>query len=591
MHFFLKTIYLYSNHLLKLYKEVVMLKKLIVHNFALIEYLDLDFSKPLSVITGETGSGKSLVLDALSSVLGGRCNTQNIRSGAKKYQIEALIDLSKNPKAIEWLEEKGFFHENKEIIIKKELSTDGKSRIQIGTSLAPYQYLKEFSSFISEIHRQNDQLYILDKNTQLELLDELAQTNSLKNEVKEGFKTYITLKRRLDELEKLRAEKLKLIDLRKYQIKEIEEADLKDEEEDLLIKEENLLINGEKLIENYNIILNSMYNFEGSILSLFSPILNSAEKICLINPEFQANKEEFNDIYIRLKELNNTISDEMEEIFFSPERLDFVQARIDTINKLKKKYGSSIKEIYKFKKEAEKELDTLVSSDEQYESLRTQLEKILEHLSDLSVKLSKQRRNAIPDMEIQLQEEFAKLGMKDAKLQVALRWEESVDGEIKSGNKTYMLNESGLDKVEFYFTANTGEKPRPLRKIASGGEISRVMLALKSIIDQNVEEKILIFDEIDSGIGGETANHVGEKLRQISENHQVILITHLQQIAAIGLEHIKVEKEVVKGRTVSKIRLLENKERAEELAKMISGNYVTKGALDHAKELLFQKAV
>ncbi|MCB1193813.1 MAG: DNA repair protein RecN [Leptospiraceae bacterium] len=568
-----------------------MLKKLIVHNFALIEYLNLDFDKTLSVITGETGSGKSLVLDALSSVLGGRCNTQNIRSGAQKYQIEALVDVSKSPKAIQWLEEKGFSYENGEVIIKKELSLDGKSRIQIGTSLAPFQYLKDFGALIAEIHRQNDQLYILDKNTQLEILDNFALTNALKNEVSESFKTYITLKNRLEELENLRTEKLRNIDLRKYQIEEISDADLKSDEEDSLLKEENLLINGEKLIENYNVILNSMDISEGSIISLFAPILNSSEKITLINPEFQVNKEEFNDIYIRLKELYNTICDEMEEIFFSPERLDFVQSRIDLINRLKKKYGKTIKEILNFKKEAESELETLLSSNEQYDSLKNQLNKVIDHLSELSVKLSKQRRNAIPEMEIELQKEFAKLGMKDAKLQVVLRWEESSDGEVQNGNKTYLLNETGLDKVEFYFTANTGEKPRPIRKIASGGEISRVMLALKSIMGRDGYEKILIFDEIDSGIGGEVANNVGEKLKQISEDHQVILITHLQQIAAIGAEHIKVEKEVVKGRTVSKVRQLKTKERAQELAKMISGENITKGALEHAKELLFQKAV
>ncbi|MCP5495110.1 MAG: DNA repair protein RecN [Leptospiraceae bacterium] len=568
-----------------------MLKKLIVHNFALIEYLNLDFDKTLSVITGETGSGKSLVLDALSSVLGGRCNTQNIRSGAQKYQIEALVDVSKSPKAIQWLEEKGFSYENGEVIIKKELSLDGKSRIQIGTSLAPFQYLKDFGALIAEIHRQNDQLYILDKNTQLEILDNFALTNAMKNEVSESFKTYITLKNRLEELENLRTEKLRNIDLRKYQIEEISDADLKSDEEDSLLKEENLLINGEKLIENYNVILNSMDISEGSIISLFAPILNSSEKITLINPEFQVNKEEFNDIYIRLKELYNTICDEMEEIFFSPERLDFVQSRIDLINRLKKKYGKTIKEILNFKKEAESELETLLSSNEQYDSLKNQLNKVIDHLSELSVKLSKQRRNAIPEMEIELQKEFAKLGMKDAKLQVVLRWEESSDGEVQNGNKTYLLNETGLDKVEFYFTANTGEKPRPIRKIASGGEISRVMLALKSIMGRDGYEKILIFDEIDSGIGGEVANNVGEKLKQISEDHQVILITHLQQIAAIGAEHIKVEKEVVKGRTVSKVRQLKTKERAQELAKMISGENITKGALEHAKELLFQKAV
>ncbi|MBE7411476.1 MAG: DNA repair protein RecN [Leptospiraceae bacterium] len=568
-----------------------MLKRLVVKDFALIENLDLNLTDGLTAITGETGSGKSLVLDSLASVLGGRCNTMNIRTGAKKYQIEAIFDISNKPEAKDWLKEKGFDSENGEVILRKELHSDGKARIQIGGSLAPLQHLREFGQILAEVHRQNDQLFLLDKSKQLGILDNFANLVNLKKCVKENFHTYKAIKKRLDELSKNEEEEKKRIDLLKFQIEEIDNAKLKEGEEENLQREESLLIFGEKASENYNTITYLLEDSEESIFRSFSKVISSAEKISSIHPDFNGKKEELIEIFTRLKEIYMEISDEKDEVFFSEDRLESIQNRLSEIGKLKKKYGKSIPEILEYRKRILSDLENSLTREESISSLNAELMNSCGVLSSQSVKLSQLRREAIANFEHEFQKELSEIGMKDAKLQIVLRWELSPEGEIAEGGKRYIVTEEGLDQIEFYFSANQGEKPRPLRKIASGGEMSRVMLSLKVILEKDNSNKLLIFDEIDSGLGGETASIVAEKLKKISEENQVVLITHLQQIAAVGIDHWKVEKEVQNGRTFTKVTALPNSKRIEELAKMISGENITKGAMEHAKELLKKKAV
>ncbi|HMV43545.1 MAG TPA: DNA repair protein RecN [Leptospiraceae bacterium] len=567
-----------------------MLKLIKIKDFALIESLELELDKEMVAITGETGVGKSLLLDAISSLMGSKCNTMNIRSGAKKYQLEAIYDISKNPKAIEWLNEKGIEHDGLEIYLKKELFSDGKSRIQIGGSLAPSQFLKELGSLLSEIHRQNDQLFLLEKSMQLEYLDGYAGLTSLKKEVSERFKTYQTLKNRISEIDKMSSDKNHRIEILKYQIKEIQSAKLQLGEEEELLQDEQMLIHGEKIVENYNLIADLLNEGEENILKSFSKILNAADKIETVTKDFSTNRNQLYEIYEQLKDISHTVIDQKDEIFFSSDRLSIVQNRLDEINKLKRKYGKDISAILDFLEKAKIELESLEISSDEVISLQKELDSMRDNLTNLAVKLSHLRRDSILKLESDLQKEFQLLGMKDAKLQIVMRWEQAIDGEVTDGGKKYILNENGLDQIDFYFSANQGEKPRPLRKIISGGEMSRVMLAMKTILGNNNEPRLLVFDEIDAGIGGEVAYRVADKLKSISEKNQVLLITHLQQIAAVSDCHIKVEKDIMNGRTFTIARKISDSERAKELAKMIAGEHITKGALDHAKELL-KKAV
>jgi DNA repair protein RecN (Recombination protein N) len=567
-----------------------MLKLIKIKDFALIESLEIELESGMASITGETGVGKSLILDAISSLMGSKCNTMNIRSGAKKYQLEAIFDISKNSKAIDWLTEKGIESDGNEVYLKKELFTDGKSRIQIGASLAPAQFLREFGILLAEVHRQNDQLFLLEKSMQMEYLDTYSGLTSLKKEVSERFKTYQTLKNRISEIDKSSEEKNRRVDLLKYQITEIKAAKLEENEEDELLKDEHLLIHGEKAMENYNLVAELLSEGEDNILKSFSRILNSADKIESFNKDFAVSRSELYEIYDRLKDISHTVIDEKDEIFFSSDRLAVVQKRLDEINKLKRKYGKDISEILKFLQKAELELETLEISSEEVQSLQGELNSVRDNLTSLAVKLSHLRRESILKLESDLQKEFQLLGMKDAKLQIVMRWEQAIDGEITESGRKYMIGENGLDQIDFYFSANQGEKPRPLRKIISGGEMSRVMLALKAILGNSAESRLLVFDEIDAGIGGEVAYRVADKLKSISTKNQVLLITHLQQIAAASDCHIKVEKEIANGRTFTTARKISKSERANELAKMIAGEHITKGALDHARELL-KKAV
>jgi DNA repair protein RecN (Recombination protein N) len=562
-----------------------MLKFLKIKDFALFEEVSLEGESGLLSITGETGSGKSLLLDALCSILGGKCNTLNIRSGQKKYQIEAIFSLNESAKT--YLEEKGIDYENDEIYLKKELFSDGKSRVQIGSSLAPSSFLRELGVHLSEIHRQNEQYFLLERSTQLDYLDQFASLYPIRKEFSERFKTYQTLKKRVEEMSLSSDEKKKRVELLRYQIQEIQSARLLEGEEEQLIKDEKLLLHGEKAMENYSLISELLAEAESSVLSSLSKILNSSDRIASIHPEFESSRQEFYQVYDKLKDLSHQVLDEKDEIFFSEERLSLVQDRLDTYSKLKKKYGADFFEIQSFLKKAEMELDSLIHSEEEIHSLEEKLESARKKMTELAVQLSNLRRESIIQLESKLGREFEELGLKGAKLQIVMRWEQALEGELSEGDKKYLVTDKGLDQIDFYFNANPGEKPKPLRKIISGGEMSRVTLAIKSILGN---KKLLVFDEIDSGVGGETAFLLADKLKKISRTSQVILITHSQQIAALSDLHFVVEKENSNNRTVSKVRLITDENRASALAKMISGDTITKGALEHAKELL-KKAV
>lgn len=568
-----------------------MLRRLRIKDFALIESLDLDFQSTMISITGESGSGKSLLLDALSSILGGKCNTLNIRSGAKRYQIEALFDVSRIPEVKTWLAEKGIGIEENELILRKELNLEGKSRVQINSALAPTQYLKELGLFLSEIHRQNEQGSLLERERQLELLDLYAGLEKEKKELRNVFYSYRNLKSRLQEVEMGESDKQRKLDLFRFQLEEIEKADLSEKEESQLLQEEKLLVHAEKIAENLGFAEELLSENEQGVLVSLSKAQHFLEKISHLRPELANLAGDMMEAYHELKEIHSTILEELDGLDYSYDRLSEVQKRLDEIGRIKKRFGRSIPEILEYKEKISQDLDALESGEEFVGSLRQNLDKERVVLADLATQLSNRRRKAISDLEAEVQKELDDLGMKDSRLQVVMRWESSPEGDISEGGKKYFVHESGLDTVDFYFSANPGEKPRPLRKIASGGEVSRIMLAFKKILGSRDRGKLLLFDEIDAGISGEAALQVAGKLRNISQNHQILLITHQQSIAAASQEQIVVQKAVLQGRTLSTARKLGEENRATELAKMISGNQITQGALDHARELLKKVAI
>jgi len=573
-------------------QETRMITHLKIRDFALLESLDLDLKTGLAVFTGESGSGKSLVFDSIASLLGGRCTTANIRTGKEKYSIQAIINLTEHPVAKEYLEKQGFQREGEEIILTKELYKDGKARVKIGDSLASTAHLREFGKCIAEVHSQNEQLFLLEKSHQLEFLDRFAHLESMRAKVKLSLQNFRHWKEKLNGFDETLLYSKKRRETLNFEIDEIESISPKEGEDESLLREEQFLANGEKLAENYRYILNEMIEKENSILKVFPSLLHSVEKISQLLPEKQALREEWEDIYDRLKILKATIREEEEELFFSPDRLDMVQTRLQELNKLKKKYGAEVPEILTQLEEKKSELEkwTMEAGDRDF--LSQKYDQSLIELKELVFQLSRARRNALSSFEDEVQKELMDLGMEGAKLQVVLRWEENPEGEVEEGSKLYYLSETGLDQIEFYFSANVGEKPRPLRKVASGGELSRVMLALRSALGKlSPAPQILILDEIDTGLGGEAATSLASKIKKLSRSSQILLITHTQQIAAVADEHVRIEKQTANGRTTAFAKILSFEERKRELARMIGGKQLTQGVLKAATDLLQKKAV
>lgn len=566
-----------------------MLKKLKIKDFALIEDMDLDFLDGTTAITGETGSGKSLVLDALASILGAKCNTMNIRQGAKKYQIEVVFDIKNNREVQAWLTEKGIPF-TQEIALRKELNLEGKSRIQINEALAPTQLLKELGGLIAEVHRQGEQHSLLEKEKQLEFLDLYADTGQFKKEFKKVFHKYKSTKQKIIDLERKEEEKNSRMELFQYQMEELRKLNLKDGEEEILLEEEKILLQGEKVSSHLSYIHEALGGGEENAISIFPKIIFSLEKVQSIQPEYGQWKEEFAEIHLSLKRLHSRILEEAEDIFFSAERLETVQNRLDEIAKIKKKYGKDLEDLRDYQKNLELEFERIQENGDELSQLKEKLHALQKEVSEKAAELSGRRKSAIPKMEKEITEEFQLLGMKESKLQIVMKWESSQDGEIGEGDRKYYITENGLDQVDFYFSANPGEKPRPLRKIASGGEMSRVLLALKSLLGIRLPGRLLIFDEIDTGISGEVSVKVAEKLNTLSRTHQILLITHQQVIAAKSKNQIKVSKHSTGGRTLTLAAPVRGEERAEELAKMIAGEKITRGALEHARELLKKEA-
>ncbi|TGM81898.1 DNA repair protein RecN [Leptospira mtsangambouensis] len=568
-----------------------MITHLKIKDFALFESLELSLADGLSVFTGESGAGKSLIFDALASLFGGRCSTANIRQGKDRYSLQAVLSLTGQNLAKDYLMEQGFRYTGDEIVITKELMKDGKARVKIGESLASTTHLRELGKTMAEIHSQNEQLFLLEKSNQLEFLDRFGNLESLKFKFKSALQQYRHWKQKLTDFEETRRSMIKRKEILEYEIEEIESISPKEGEDESLTTEESLLANGEKLAENYRLVLEELTEKENSILKVFPTLIHAIQKISILIPEKKEMLEEWEEVYDRLKSLKSVIREEEEELFFSPERLDMVQSRLQDIKKLKKKYNVSLAEINLLLEEKKAELERWNEQAGDEDFLRIKKDQCLAEMKELGFQLSKLRRNVISQFEEEVQKEMVDLGLEGGKLQVVLRWEENPDGEVEEGSKSYFLSESGLDQIEFYFSANPGEKPRPLRKVASGGELSRVMLALRSVLGKQAPSpQMLVLDEIDTGLGGEAAEAMAVKLKKLARNSQILLITHTQQVAASGDHQIKIEKRQEGGRTVSSASVLDFEERKRELARMIGGKQVTSAVLKAATDLLMKKA-
>ncbi len=538
-----------------------MISTLHIKNIGIIEDLSIDLNNGFNVLTGETGAGKTLIIDSLSLACGSRFSKEIIRKGESYCLVELNIYLPQNENSIDG-----------NIIVSREIHTNGRSSCKINGRLVTVNELKDFMKKIIDIHGQNDNQTIMSKSEHIKYLDNFIGKNIL-NEKEEYFNLYIKyneIKKELKENYGDEKEKQRRLDLLKYQFNEIENANLKVDEENNLEIERKKMMNSEKIFSSLNEV---DANLSDAVIDGINASIKALEKIEDIDDEYRAKLSALKNIYYDVQELARDISGMNENMSFDEEQRNEIEKRLDYIYDLKRKYGNSVQEILDYKKQVEDEIYKIENMEAHNEKLKSELEKIKIEMLKKSQILHKVRCENAKLLNEKINKELQDLEMKSARFNVSIKYEE---------NNEY--TENGLDDIEFLISTNIGDEEKSLIKIASGGEMSRIMLAIKTVLADTDEVPVLIFDEIDTGISGKAAKCVGEKIKIISKKHQVICITHQANIAVQGDANYYISKKVLDQRTFTTIKLLDENEVIEEIARISSGD-ITKSALEHAKEM------
>ncbi len=551
-----------------------MLKFLSIENFALIESLHIDFHPGLTLITGETGSGKSILVDAVALLAGERASQEMVREGFDKARIEGIFELCPNHPARAVLERAGLARGEDEVLIRREISQTGSNKVFINNGLSTQGFLFELGPLLADIHGQHDQQLLLQPRTHLDFLDAFGSNQPLLEQVARLYGQWQDLKTRLDAIRASEKERLQKIDTFRYQIQDIEKLSLTPGLDQALETERALLATSEKRCRHAQTGYQALYENESSCLALLGTVEKELAQLAGLDPTFTPFSGRLAEARYQLEEIAFLLRDYAAKIDFSPARLEEIEERLAQIQKAKRKYGASVDEILSYFKEIRKEADQLLRAEEQTEELSRKVAEVEEAYLRIARELSGKRRLDGEALCREVEKELAYLCMDKTQFKVEL----ATSGDLAS--------EKGIDAAEFLISANLGETPRPLAKIASGGEISRIILALKSVLTLETYPKTLVFDEIDAGIGGRVASNVGEKLAALARDHQVFCVTHLPQIALQADQHYFLTKREQRNRTVIEIKRLEDEERVQELARMLAGEAVTASTERHARELL-----
>jgi DNA repair protein RecN (Recombination protein N) len=565
-----------------------MLKSLQVNDYALIEKINIDFGMGLNIITGETGAGKSILIDAMSLLLGGRASTESVRKGAAKSIVEGIFEVEKNKKIKKILEENEveFFPE---LILRREISLKGSNRNFINDTPVPLSLIKEVGNLLVDLHGQHEHQTLLRTETHIDFLD---GAGSFQKEIEE-FKNYFKeISANITELNALKGKENSLKekkDFYSFQIKEIDQVSPEEGEEEKLNDDLKILENSEKLMELTTSVYQSLYDSEASAHDLLAKVQNELEELNAIDKSFGDSAVECESALTLIKDISEFIRNYNSKIELEPSRLNEIRDRLGALNLLKKKYGGSIKSILEYRKRIGEEYDLAENFKENIQKIEDDLKKLRVIAGDSADKLSKKRKEFAKKIAKEVEKALSYLGISNAKFVIEINQKKSEENSsnfiLVNGNK-YKFNSRGYDEVEFYISTNLGEDPKPLAKVASGGEVSRIMLALKTILANNDKLPLLIFDEIDTGVSGRVAQKVGLSLKSLAKFHQIIAITHLPQIAGLGDNHFIVEKSLVGERVISSIKKLDETGRVKEVAKLMSGEEVTITSLEGAKELM-----
>jgi DNA repair protein RecN (Recombination protein N) len=562
-----------------------MLKYLEVSEFALIEHLEIEFERGLNLLTGETGSGKSIIVDALGLLLGEKGYVEMIRTGAEKAAVVGLFELD-DQRLRRKIQECGLGLNAEALIIKRELASSGKSRAFVNNQLAPVSFLKEIGRFLVDIYGQSGEQALCQEEAQLQLLDVFAGAGDLVGEVRELHSRYQEKNQQLAGLRRSEQQRLRHMDLLAFQIGEIEKARLTSEdEEERLIVEQELLANAGKLYQLASSTYTELYEAETSASTALKHACRLLEELGRIDKRCLGFLEQLQSVRINVDDVALSLREYSSNIEVNPQRLEWVQNRIADIDRLKRKYGNSVREVLEHCKNSKTELETLQKADENVANLESERGNLKEVYGIKARELSEKRKAAARSLERNVEKELAQLGMAKTRFRIAFlehrppQETDSEGGELGGGA-------DGMDRIDFLISPNPGEDLKPLVKVASGGEISRIMLALRTVSTIDGHDKTLIFDEVDAGIGGQTADVLGQKLKRLSKRNQVLCVTHLPQVASYADQHFYIEKRLEKGRTLTHVSFLDGRARVQEIARMISGDRITENVLRHAADLL-----
>lgn len=554
-----------------------MLKTLTVSNFALIEQAVIDFTTGLNILTGETGAGKSILVDALNTVLGGRASSDAIRSGSDYFRVEAIFTIDANVSLQEWLDNQGILREEDTLIISRYLSRQGKSTITVNGCHVTASALRQIGAQLVDMHGQHENQALLKPESYLGLLDDFVP--EIKSNLAAYFRDYtawsdvgLTISRTEGDTR----ERAQRIDMLQWQAKEIAAADLRIDEEEALETEIHLLANAEKIINSVNrsyLLLNEGDRGMGGVLSALADAKKELEIAARYDATIGTQLSLVSDALYQMEETAVTLRSYCEELDFNPDRLAMLQERLEIILKLKKKYGATVPDVLTYQQQAENELALLSNYEDRIAELKAKHYELEQQLARGAGQLDKLRLQAAEVMADQICRHLAQLGMPRARLIIAV-------------SKTARYTSTGCNEVTIMFSANPGEEPKPLQKVASGGELSRIALAIKAVSASSDSARTMVFDEVDAGVGGQIGQIVAEKIALVARDKQVLCITHLPQIAAMADYHISVTKTVIDERTRTEIRILKDDDHRLEVAKMISGDNLTPAAIKNAAEMI-----
>jgi DNA repair protein RecN (Recombination protein N) len=566
-----------------------LLAELSIRNFAIIEKLTVSFQKGLTVLTGETGAGKSIIIDAIGLLVGGRGSAEFVRFGMDKAEIEGLflLDDDEHP-CYEKTRELGIEVSEGNFVLRRDILKNGKSVCRVNGKLVTLGILREIGQTLLDIHGQHEHQLLMDQEHHIHLLDQFGEERILPavEEYQNLFKTYQQLHHQLKNLTENEQQLVHRLDLLQFQLQEITSAELEPGEDERLFEEKMKISNFEKIYQSVNTAYHALHGDQKG-LDWIALAMNQLESISNIDSAYKELFDTLSSSFYQLEDVTYSLRDQLDGLEYDPNRLNIIESRLNEINQLKRKYGQNVEEILKYAAKIEDEIDEIVNRDSHINNVKKELENITKDIVLEAETISEFRKSCAISLEKAILQELKELFMEKANFKIHFSKKLGNHGDPELNGENIKLHKSGFDVVEFYISPNPGEPLKPLTKIASGGELSRIMLALKSIFSKHQGVTSIIFDEVDTGVSGRVAQAIAEKIHRVSVESQVLCISHLPQVAAMADQHLFIEKETTHNdRTKTSIKKLNNNEQVKEVARMISGVEITELTIQHAKELL-----